>query len=139
MPFAFRVIVALLGGFAIAASLWLRRANARAQSWPSVRGRVVKSGLRPDPNDAGSSVEVHYEYKLGARSYVSSRIGFAVFRDDAPAKERLIARFPLGAEVEVFYDPANPSSSVLLREPSLLWLGASATGLVAIGFSVLAP
>jgi hypothetical protein len=139
MPLSLRFVVALLGALAIVASLWLRRANARAQGWPSIRGRVIRSDLRADPHDAGSSVEVHYEYALGARSYVSSRLGFAAFRDDAPAKERLLARFPLGAEVEVFYDPSDPSRCVLLREPSLLWLGACATGLLLIGVAVLAP
>jgi Protein of unknown function (DUF3592) len=139
MPTFFRVIVFAAGAALVAASFWLRAMNARAQSWSATRGRILKCELPPDPHDAGSSVELSYQYKVGARTFTSSRVAFAAFRNDANSKAALVARFPSGSEVEVFYDPRNPSNAVLLREPSNLWLWVTTTGAAFVGVATLVP
>ena len=139
MPTLMRIIAMAFGVGAVGASLWLRAMNARAQVWPTALGQVIRSGLRPDPHDAGSSVDVAYRFSVGAKSFTSERIAFAALSDSLAAKERLVARFPAGSEVEVFYDPLDPENSVLIREPSSLWQWAAATGVAFVAIGAFAP
>jgi Protein of unknown function (DUF3592) len=139
MPFLMRVVAVVFGAAAIAAAFWLRHMNARAQAWPSTSGRIVKSILVPDPHDAGSSVEITYQFKVGDRDFTSDRVSYTAMRNDLWAKERLVARYPAGSVADVFYDPANPKHSVLIRGDSSTWLWLVATGVVFVATGAFAP
>lgn len=123
----------------MAASLWLRMMNARAQAWPSTLGRVIKSELVPDPHDNETNVAVIYEFTVGGRTFTSTRIAFAGMRNDSQSQANLIARFPVGSEVDVYFDPINPTSSALIRSPSNLWQWGVATSLLLAAVAILAP
>jgi hypothetical protein len=139
MPLAFRIAILVLGSGAVVFSAWLRAMHIRSRSWPSVRGRIIRSALQADPHDAGSSLEIEYEFSVRGRTLTSCNLAYAVMRDDARARERLVAQYPVGTEVDVFYNPENPKSSVLLRPQSSGWYWLAGVGLVFVLIGVAAP
>jgi len=77
---------------------------------------------------------VVYAYRIGKREYRGNnlRTNVDVSRRGANAFASLLARYPVGREVEVWHDPVEPSNSVLMRSkfgPHV----TTAFALVAIG------
>jgi hypothetical protein len=98
-----------------------RRARA-ALSWPATTGRVVESRVEPKslPGDRPTirfAPRIAYEYAVHDRAYRSERIAFAeAFWSLAPqGAAAKVARYPVGAEVTVYYDPRRPAEAVLER------------------------
>ena len=58
--------------------------------------------------------QVVFAYEVGGRSYQGSRISYAELKNTSRKKiDELIAKYPLGAEPEVAYDPNNPAECVI--------------------------
>jgi hypothetical protein len=93
----------------------------KAAAWPTAVGRVVKSGTGADHHRfAGEATTVktmpavEYEFSAGSRTMRGNRI--SVGEDSGGANtEATLRRYPVGATVTVFYDPANPKNCVLER------------------------
>jgi len=102
-----------LGGWNIyqAALAW------ESTDWQKTRGLVVSS--RSVPGIIASLTtyaEVEYTYTVKEQRYKSQNLhwGSAYRLTRAGAAEE-VARYPVGAEVEVYYDPDAPSDAVLER------------------------
>jgi hypothetical protein len=122
------VVIGLVGGFG-ALAFWTKKAgeedkalNKAAQAWPSTTGEVKKSRVEVHGYDHVNTVPfVEYEYSINGTGYVSSEIyaGGLYLRDTARGKSEspydLIERYPVGMQVTVYYDPANPAKSALER------------------------
>ncbi|MCU0864074.1 MAG: DUF3592 domain-containing protein [Planctomycetes bacterium] len=64
------------------------------------------------------SVERAYSYAVAGRTYEGDRRAFETsLYDDRQEAERDLERLPVGSAIEVFYDPADPTQSVLDRSP----------------------
>ena len=110
-------LVALLSGGAD-----LLRARGMA-GWPSAPGTVTASetytaefrgmGTRRAP-----AVRVTYDYHVGDAAFAGDRIGIKTAAVEANTAEgrRLLAQYPVGAAVTVYYDPADPATAVLERD-----------------------
>lgn len=131
-------LAALWGGFE------LRDRARRMAAWPSVRGRVTGSTLVADRTrmEDGSLAyypEISYEYVVAGREYRGQRRSLINVGGSGPNRgvgQRVLARYPVGADVTVFHDPANPSDAILERPdptagPTLLF--ALGTALVVAG------
>jgi hypothetical protein len=112
---------------------------ARTQKWPTASGTVVSTEelqhLRQQPEEAGGGsrihyeARIHYEYSVG-RVHIGStvvRLGPTETSNEATAQSTL-ARYLPGQQVQVAYNPKDPTDSVL--EPGLhpldftrTWLG----------------
>lgn len=129
--------VVVWGGFE------LRDRARRMNAWRSVRGTVTGSAVVADGTfDDGSTAyrpRIRYKYVVAEQEYSGQRrslinVGVGFFLRGAA--QRIVDRYPVGSEVIVFYDPANPGEAILERPdpvagPGLLFaLGA---GLVAGG------
>ncbi len=134
-----RVIFVVFGVGALAVSLWLRHTNARAQSWLSTRARIVSSTIVSGPHDSERSVEITYQFTVGAREFASRCVSFSSLRNDPKSQEQLLAQFPAGGLVEAFYDPSNPKRSVLLRRKSRSWLWGPVVSCGFIAIATFAP
>ena len=129
--------LAFPGVIAVAAATKLAEVK-RAASWKKASGRVIRSelttGKRFDRQVQLPLVE--YEYSVGFHKFVGKRVSFAEVTA-GPDARAAIARYPAGTAVTVFYDPANPSESVIERElPSFvhaIW-GVVAVMTAAIAF-----
>ena len=92
--------------------------------WPSTMGTVLMSNLEARHSSEGGWTNypvVQYSYQAGGQAYQGSRI--------APGPEvggsgagKVVARYPAGAQVMVFYNPQNPSDAVLERKAPAQWL-----------------
>lgn len=88
-------------------------------SWRATNGRVLKSRVEVSGgNYATVSPYILYEYEVHGRTYQNTQIKvgdrFISARTSREAYD-LVDRYPVGADVTVFYDPANPDESALER------------------------
>ncbi len=121
-----------MGGLALvfgAVGIWVlilyRREKRKAQessTWPSVTGKVVEAYIssHSGTDSEGESVEVYapkvvYEYAVNGVVHRSDRlaIGPAATYPKRRRAEQEVARYPVGSEVRVFYNPQNPAEAVL--------------------------
>ena len=95
----------------------VRQKIRAAQDWPSTKGLVLVSEVRDEGGESGWRAQVVYRYEVGGRVYENSRIAVAVEygRQGFQAHQQLAARFPLGAQVVVYYNPQNPSDAALIK------------------------
>ncbi|HEX8392441.1 MAG TPA: DUF3592 domain-containing protein [Longimicrobium sp.] len=111
--FLFAALMALAGFRRMAAGSATRR-------WPSAPGRVTRSGVAIEHTTDGESTyevyqpEVLYTYDVGGeiRTGDALHIHPRTF-SSRDAAEREASRYAEGAEVRVFYHPADPSRAVL--------------------------
>ncbi|HEX4966272.1 MAG TPA: DUF3592 domain-containing protein [Thermoanaerobaculia bacterium] len=96
-----------------------------ARSWTETECTVLSSqvGTHSGSDSDTYSVDVVYTYEVEGRGYQSNRYGFLGGSSSGRAgKEEVVARYPPGARVPCWYDPAHPEQAVLSREPSAEWL-----------------
>lgn len=106
-----------------------RRRLMAANAWPVVPGRVMRSRVeeRRGGEDGGThrsyEAVVEFRYEVGGLSYSSRQIALGL-RSSGSRKsaDRIVARYPAGATVEVHYDPANPSEAALENPTGASWL-----------------
>jgi hypothetical protein len=110
-----------LGIFIYRRSKMRDAAKQSAQSWPGTMGVVSMSTIqiRRSANNSRSEVPVvGYQYQVDGQSYTGGTIKageqyFSVrLYGDA---RKTVERYPVGAQVMVYYNPANPSESALER------------------------
>jgi hypothetical protein len=91
-----------------------------AQAWPGTSGTVLMSSVQSKRtgNSRSTYPVVVYQYQVNGKDYQGQRIKageqFLSVRVAGEA-QATVARYPIGATVTVYYDPANPSESALER------------------------
>jgi hypothetical protein len=75
--------------------------------------------------------EIRFEYQVSGRAYAAQRLDAlgeraASWRSYA---DGVVARYPVGREVLVYYDPANPHVTALERTGTSAW----ALGMILLG------
>jgi len=110
-------------GAGIARLFWLA---TRSTSWPSVAGVVHGAEVIGGDSDASrrrpsERLRVTYAFSVDGRECLGDRIAFGDglwgwTRDRAHLAGRQ-ARYPVGAAVTVYYDPARPARCTLTRGP----------------------
>ena len=110
-------------GLATAALEWpILREGLRSMRWPSVRGRVTSSEFKDGPfsgryirTTTGRAL-VTYQYEVNGHEVTGTRVfvGDQDFGSAYEAQRRTRHYYP-GVSVAVYYDPREPSQSVLER------------------------
>src|SRR5215213_4009119 len=99
--------------------VWMVRATRHwsQASGTVVTSRVVSRRMRNGQShtDITNTPLVEYEYKVNDRTFHSSRIMIGGGQSEVEL-EGVLNRYPLGASVVVYYDPADPNQAVLQRE-----------------------
>jgi hypothetical protein len=150
------LVVPVLGLILLSIVVWslvLRSKVSASRRWASTPGRVLVSELETRWTSGGSRSssyrayfpKVVYEYQVGGQVYQGSRIMFGQFPASSrpDLAQRKLAQYPLHSTGQVFYNPSNPSESVLEQSaPStrILWLVAGILLMVilmALGLSLL--
>ena len=94
-------------------------AQQASQQWPSTTGRVLKSRVEVSGGDTTSVTPyVLYEYEVQGRAYQCAQIQAGdQFLRSANSRQAYttIDRYPVGAIVRVYYNPANPAEAALER------------------------
>jgi hypothetical protein len=96
-----------------------------SRSWSEATCTVLSSrvGEHSDSDGSTYSVDVVYTYTFEGRAFQSDRYSFLGGSSSGRAgQEEIVARYPPGARVSCWIDPAHPEQAVLSREPSMEWL-----------------
>jgi hypothetical protein len=107
--------------FAVGAGLsywgWTILQNAQASAnWPSVQGQVTSSEVERSTDSEGTSYlpQVDYAYTVNDVRYSGERVNFGQNSySSRRGAEEVVARYPAGQTVAVYYDPVEPESAVL--------------------------
>ncbi|HEY2137953.1 MAG TPA: DUF3592 domain-containing protein [Xanthobacteraceae bacterium] len=131
--FAFLLPVAalLIGAFCVAGFLQMRRRARASTTWPTATGKITTSRVATDvyriedKDDQTRRVRfenkyrpvVNYVYGVGGRDYFGSGVnGSWVSLHGSPdVPQAVVAAYPAGKEVAVYYDPLRPRTAVLER------------------------
>jgi hypothetical protein len=81
------------------------------------KGLITKSETRLVGRWCSAVYEIRYDYSVGQEKFAGSRVDYDTRTDYA----RMLARYPLGKEVTVYYDPSRPQYATL--EESALGAG----------------
>lgn len=102
---------------------FMRRRMAAVSQWPSTIGTVNTSYLeRRSSSDGYTNYPVvQYSYQVSGQAFQGMKI--------APGPEvggtgagKVVARYPAGAQVMVFYNPQNPADAVLETKAPAQWI-----------------
>jgi hypothetical protein len=138
----FVVVVTLIVLALLAIKTWETRGTGR---WPAAKGKITRSQEaftqhRTSSQDMPQNykvADIAYEYVVAGKRHTGRRISHAeiISQEEVP---ELLARYPVGAEVEVFHDPDEPSDAVLERgAPPGLAKGCLALVAITVGGTLL--
>jgi hypothetical protein len=130
------VFAVCMGVAALVMFFGARRATKIATNWPYVRGKIVSSGTEfyrdtsnHNPVRTFYAPLVEFSYTVNGIEYRSNQIkvGMKVSGTQDYA-EKIAARYPAGSEIDVHYDPKNPTNAALESPTGFNWviLGISA-------------
>ena len=117
-------VLILLNAIFLGIIYFMRRRMAVVSTWPSTMGTVTNSYLEQRSDSEGGTTNypvVHYSYQVAGQAYQSSKRAPGMEVGGTGARG-VIARYPVGAQVMVFYDPQKPSDAVLERKAPAQWL-----------------
>lgn len=138
------------GGYLLARNVPMILEGWNSRSWPAVVGAVKASAAVSKPiiidsrrGAVGTHVVIlHYEFSLMGRTYSGTRqslddVGIIKSADVA---QREADALPVGRSVQVFYDPSDPSRSLLTPGVPVSGVLGSLFGvlLVATGIALVA-
>lgn len=131
-------------GIVFALMLYQVFASSVTRSWPTTMGRVLSSKVSQNNNDVkyGVTPEVTYTYEVDGKKHKSESIlRGGISSRGRKYSEEVVARYPKGAEVTVYYNPQNPSEACLERyslakAPEWKWLAAGALTLPLVAVLV---
>ncbi len=110
-------IMAAIFGYALVQMSMTRLPRLGSEAWPTTTGRVLATSVNPFEKEGGTSYQpvVNYEYEVGGQSFT----GEATWQDldSYPSQylaERVLWAYPTGGAITVYYNPREPSRSVLV-------------------------
>lgn len=121
------VAVFLLGAGATIVGINKIRLALSMRRWPAADGEVRSSSVLEVRTTGVRSrrryrPEILYAFVVGGIEYTGVRRTLFAVRyggPDYPAK--VVAQYPVGHPVTVYYDPGNPRESILIRDTALPW------------------
>lgn len=134
----------LLAGLAAFGYLWWLGAKGDASSsWPSAVGIVQQSQLEQRQVNAGGDRDntweyfphISYHYQVQGQDYQSTNRrfpnpGYSRSQQEVAA---ILVRYPAGAQVRVYYNPANPAEACLeTGQHWTAWVGKAIALLMAV-------
>ena len=117
-------VLVILNAIFLTILFFMRRRMATVSQWPSTMGTVLMSRIEQRTSSEGGYTDypvVQYSYQINGQAYQNAKL--------APGPEvggsgagKIVARYPAGAQVMVFYNPQNFSDTVLERKAPAQWL-----------------
>ena len=150
-----------VGIFLIVRSMQSRKKAEASQGWPSTAGQISESRVAHSTHTdtEGDSTDsytpyIEYTYQVAGQDYTGRDLtfGFTQGYGNASKAQAILAKYPVGAQVNVYYDPAEPQKAVLERQAGgfgvglvlgiiflVLGLCLGCGGVFALIFSLLVP
>lgn len=140
-----------IGALTAYGALRMRVKTAQAHTWPTVPGTILSSELEADTGyHDGKRIQtygaaIRYAYGVGGKTYESEQIQLGGSSETSrPGEfERIVARYPEGKRVTVYYDPDDPATATLepgalggIFNMAMVAGGAVLVGAILIGLSL---
>jgi len=134
--------ILITDGILLAIIFVTRQKVKEAAGWTSTMGTVLLSTIQYRRSNNGTSAYpvVQYSYEVLGRTYQGNKImpGPEV---GGSGTHKIVARYPMGAQVMVYYDPNAPSNSVLERDMpgyvKWLWIAIVLGDLFMCGIAIV--
>jgi len=84
--------------------------------WPSIEGSVISGSVETSHGSKGASKSkpvIHYSFSVNGVEYKSNRYSSTVARGSSFWAKEVIDRHPAGSAITVYYNPDDPSNSML--------------------------
>jgi hypothetical protein len=99
---------------------------AKVRDWQPASGRILSSTVvrrRSSRGGTSSYPAIVYEYSVGGMNYQGQKITSGLSWGGS-GSGKIVARYPAGSAVTVYYDPNNPADAVLERSVNTIvtWL-----------------
>ena len=118
------LLVGGLGIFLMVMGLLSLQQGKEARHWKVVAGRITKSTLeekRVDTSygdglrrsEVGYQPQVEYQYRAGDETLAGKQISLVEKQFTQKAGQKALEKYPVGAVVQVHYDPDDPQRAVL--------------------------
>lgn len=107
--------MALLG-LAVLAMAWsTRRSAAASRTWPTTPGTIIASSIKERRGKGGQNytVQISYAYRTGDKEHTGDRIQWGIPHHTQIQAAGIVARYPAGQPVTVYYHPQRPQQAVL--------------------------
>lgn len=121
----FGLLLVFVGGAGIGGLQIAKRRIAQTSQWPSTSGKIVTSEVATGAVKNGRVLIVSphaktdYSYTVNGKSYRGEqrRVVPMLHFDTEGTPEQVVAKYPVGKSVTVYYDPNNPADALLARVP----------------------
>ena len=133
--FCVGAVIFIFFGVGVAAIILGIRNRKKAEAsvnWPSAPGRITNAWIdqEDDIDEDGFSTTTftpnwQYQFTASGQTYTSDKISFGGKRGYGRQKkaQEALAAYPLHSQVRIYFDPANPSESVLVPGTKGTFLG----------------
>ena len=134
------LFVGLLGLGVFLLGVFKVRKLRASQSWAIAMGTIVESSVEESfcrgsddlPDSWSYTPVIRYQFHAQGQTIVGDRSGFdRKSYSKMLDAQAVVGRYPLGAQVNVFFDPEKPADSVLQRTSGSAWVFV-AVGLAAV-------
>jgi hypothetical protein len=118
-PSLLSLVFVAIGGVIIQYAVKMSGRARQSESWPSTEGEIAHSAVlyqtdtAPDRSIATYKADVAYRYEVKGASYTSSRISVVDFASTSNRAQQIAQRYPDKSRIQVYYNPSDPSESVL--------------------------
>ena len=117
-----KITFCIAGALMIWADIWSHRMSAAARSWPNVEGSILSARIVTDHFASCVTPSIKYSYSVHSVRHVSSQFSYSSDLATLSEANQLIANYPTGTKVIVYYDPLNPRTAVIKQaDPSDRW------------------
>jgi hypothetical protein len=115
------VFLIVMGGYVYRTKVREHAMAMAAMGWPLTPGRITASAVAATQlqGSGGDNIQayvpqVSFSYAVAGTAYQGARISLADLADTSHKKvTEIAARYPVGADVQVSYDAADPKESLL--------------------------
>lgn len=129
------LLISGIGVVMLVAGLLIARTPGKSKDWPTAIGQILASTISYRRRSGGGRAPyplVMYLYQVEGRQYQSQRIYFGG-EVGGSAMTGILKKYPVGAEVPVYYNPQNPADAVLERSiPMAKMLGLIGVIMLAV-------
>lgn len=115
----------------------------QSSSWPQVPCQITSSGLESHTSDGSTTyqVAIQFRYSYESRDFTGGAYDFSSGASSGRSgKQRIVARYPVGAEALCRVNPANPEEAVLSRDiPGMVWFAIPFSSIfILVGLGIMA-
>lgn len=113
-----------------------------SESWPSTKGIILNSEVSCMGSSTGNTTfrtMIRYRYAVGTEEFICSTlcIGGELVTSERQRVQDRCDKYPVGSEVEVYYNPKNPRKACLEKRSEMtLFLIALGGCLLVLGAGV---